>query len=305
MLSRMALFPHLHIGLNLSPQAVDWPTLERAWARAGEHDLLESVWTNDHLSDLHSDTPGPSWETVTATAALARHVPGKTVGHGVLSNTFRHPAVLAKQATILDHVTGGRYILGLGAGWHEGEHSRLGIRLPPIGERIDRLHSALSVLRALFSPAAAAPPGVTLDDPFYPLRGATNQPPPLTSGGPPIWLGGQRRRGIALAARFAQGWILPSVVPGVTVDVEYFRGRRGALLAALEAAGRDAATFAFAVKVGTGRTRADHAEALRLGRAYVDAGATHILLSLPPALGADGVDGVVEDIATPLRAAFP
>ena len=72
----------------------------------------------------------------------------------VLSNTFRHPAVLAKQATALDHITGGRFILGLGAGWHDGEHDTFGIPLPPIGERISRLESAVRVLRALGSDAA-------------------------------------------------------------------------------------------------------------------------------------------------------
>ena len=79
-----------------------------------------------------------------------------TVGHAVLSNTFRHPVLLAKAATVLDHATDGRFVLGLGAGWFEGEHEPFGIDLPPIGPRIDRLVSAVDTLRALFSAAAAA-----------------------------------------------------------------------------------------------------------------------------------------------------
>jgi len=106
-------------------------------------------------------------------------------------------------ATTMDHLSGGRFVLGLGAGWFEGEHEPFGIPLPPIGERIDRLISCVEVLRALFSPEAAAAPGVTRPDPFYPLAGAVNAPPPLTPGGPPIFLGGQKPRGIALAARRA------------------------------------------------------------------------------------------------------
>ncbi len=98
--------------------------LEAGWARIGEHAVFDSVWMNDHLSDIGGAHGGPSWEAVTAMAALAHHVPGKQLGHGVLSNTFRHPVVLAKQATILDHVTGGRFILGFGAGWFEAEHTR-------------------------------------------------------------------------------------------------------------------------------------------------------------------------------------
>ena len=71
---------------------------------------------------------------------------------------------------------------GLGAGWFENEHGPFGIDLPPIGERIDRLISAVEVIRLLFSAEAASPPGVTRDDRFYPLDGATNLPPPLTPG---------------------------------------------------------------------------------------------------------------------------
>jgi alkanesulfonate monooxygenase SsuD/methylene tetrahydromethanopterin reductase-like flavin-dependent oxidoreductase (luciferase family) len=293
--------PRVHIGINLSPQGVDWSTLEAAWERVGRHAVFESVWTNDHLTDVGAERGGASWETVTATAALARHVPGRTIGHGVLANTFRHPAVLAKQATILDHVTGGRYVLGLGVGWHAGEHESLGIPLPPIRERFDRFESAVHVLRALFSAAAAAPPGVTLEDPFYPLREATNEPPPFTAGGPPLWLGGQRTRGIRLAARYAAGWVLPSFVPGVVVDVDYFRDRRAAILEALEAEGRDPALFAFAAKIGTGRTATERQNALRKSQEFVRAGATHILLSVPPALGPDGVDVTATEVAVPLR----
>ena len=77
---------------------------------------------NDHLTDISQERRGASLEALTAMAALVHRVPGKWVGHAVLSNTFRHPAVLAKAATVLDHATGGRFIVGLGAGWHEGEH---------------------------------------------------------------------------------------------------------------------------------------------------------------------------------------
>ena len=77
-------------------------------------------------------------------AALAHHVPGKWLGHAVLSATFRHPAVLAKAATVLDHATGGRFIVGLGAGWHEPEHTPFGIPLPPMPERFDRFESAVA-----------------------------------------------------------------------------------------------------------------------------------------------------------------
>lgn len=289
------------LGIKTSPQAVGWSVLEAAWARIGEHDVFDSVWMNDHLTDVAHERHGPSWEALTTMAALAHHVPGKWLGHGVLSNTFRHPTVLAKAATALDHLTRGRFIVGFGAGWHEGEHVPMGIPLPPMPERFDRFESAVHVLRALWSPEAAAAPGVTRPDPFYPLDGATNEPPPLTAGGPPLYLGGQKRRGIALAAAVADGWLLPAVVAlGTPSDLDYFSDRRDALLEALDAAGRDRAGFAMVAQVPTGRTAADRAWALEQGRDAFRRGATGLILGMPPALGPEGVDAVAREVAQPL-----
>jgi alkanesulfonate monooxygenase SsuD/methylene tetrahydromethanopterin reductase-like flavin-dependent oxidoreductase (luciferase family) len=252
----------------------------------------------DHLTDANRARGGQAWESWTLMAALAHHVPGKWLGHAVLANTFRHPAVLAKAATVMDQVTGGRFIVGLGAGWHEGEHEAFGIELPPIGERIDRLESAVGVLRALFSDAARNEPGVTLDDGFYPLRGAVNDPAPVSPAGPPIWLGGQKRRGIALAARAASGWLLPGNRSG---DIAYLVDRRDAMLRALEVAGRDPSGFTIAGQVSCGETAADRREALRVARSMVDVGARHVILGFRPALGPDALRAIAEEVAEPLR----
>lgn len=288
----------LRISFKTSPQHVGWATLRATWQVGGELDVFDGVWMNDHLTDMGTAADGPSLESLTLAATLVHLVPGKWVGHAVLSNTFRHPAVLAKAATVLDHATGGHYIVGLGAGWHEGEHVAFGLDLPPIGERIDRLESAVAVLQALFSPAAAAAPGVTRADRFYPLRGATNLPAPLTRGGPPIYLGGQRRRGLALAARGAAGWLQPGTDAG---DEAYFAAHRDDLLRAMEAIGRDPAGFAFVGQVATGRNAADHRVALAQARALARAGATEVILGMPAALGPRGLADVDQRIATPLR----
>ena len=153
---------------------------------------------------------------------------------------------MAKAATVLDNATGGRFILGLGAGWHEGEHEAFGIPLPEMADRFARYESAVATLAALFSDAGRSAPGVTRDDPYYPLSGATLEPAPIRPGGPALWLGGQRPRGIALAARFAEGWIMPGNRAG---DVDYFVDRQDALLRALDDAGRDPAAFSFAGQV--------------------------------------------------------
>lgn len=290
------------IGIKTSPQGVDWATLDAAWARIGEHEVFDSVWMNDHLTDVAQERHGPSFEALTAMAALVHRVPGKRVGHGVLSATFRHPAVLAKAATVMDHATDGRFIVGLGAGWHEGEHLPFGIPMPPMPERFDRFEATVHVLRALWSPAAAAPPGVTRPDPYYPLTEATNEPPPRTPGGPPLWLGGQKRRGIALAAAVADGWLLPAVVAlGSPSDLDYFSEKHDALLAAMAEIGRDPATFEIAAQVPTGTTADDRRWALDQARDAVRRGATKVILGMPPRLGPAGVDDVARDVAVPLR----
>ncbi len=214
------------IGFRISATetaGLDWARLDATWALAGELDVFDAGWLSDHLSNAGLERGGGSFEALTTAAALAHRVSGKWIGIAVAANTFRQPAVLAKSATVLDIVTGGRFILGLGAGWHEGEHDSLGIPLPPLGERFDRYESAVRVLAALFSDAARDEPGVTLDDPFYPLHGAVNQPSPISPGGPQIWLGGQRRRGIALAVRYAAGWPMPG---NRRNDVAYFSEKR-------------------------------------------------------------------------------
>jgi alkanesulfonate monooxygenase SsuD/methylene tetrahydromethanopterin reductase-like flavin-dependent oxidoreductase (luciferase family) len=206
------------------------------------HDVFESVWMNDHLTDISFDRHGPSLEALTAQAALIHHVPGRWIGHAVLSATFRHPAVLAKAATVLDHATGGRFIVGLGAGWHEGEHVSLGIPLPPDARalrpvRIGGPRAASPVVTGGRGTARGHAP-----DPFYPLVEATNEPPP-TPAGPRLWLGAGKRRGIALTAALADGWVMPAVdiLSGRATDLDDFSRGRDAIAAQLEATRRDPA----------------------------------------------------------------
>ena len=295
----------VRIGFKTSPQDVDWTTIDATWRRAGEltgdrtaGGGFDSGWLNDHLTNMNADVPGASLEALTLLGTLVHHVPGLQVGHAVLSNTFREPVLVAKAAVVLDHATGGRFVLGLGAGWFEGEHEPFGLDLPPIGLRIDRLVSAVDTIRALWSPEAATPPGVTRDDPFYPLAGAVNAPGPRTPGGPPIYLGGQGPRGIRLAARTASGWLQPGTHAG---NVPYFVEKRGELIAALEAAGRDPAEFDVVAQVGTGTTATTRREAVDAACASIAAGASHVVFGMPASMGPAGLDDVVRDCLVPVR----
>ena len=285
----------VRIGFKTSPQDVDWATVDATWARAGELATepdggFDSGWLNDHITNMDGAVPGASLEALTLLATLVHHVPGLLVGHAVLSNTFRHPVLVAKAATLLDHATGGRFVLGLGAGWFEGEHEPFGIELPPIGPRIDRLVSAVDTVQALFSEAAAAPPGVTRPDPFYPLGGAVNAPPPRTPGGPPIYLGGQGPRGIRLAARTAAGWLQPGTHAG-NVPVLQREARRHPRRAGGRRPRPGRSSTSSARSGRAPRRRAGGRRSTRPAGCWRP-GATHIVLGMPAALGPHGLDDV-------------
>ncbi len=289
------------LGFRISPvyaDGLDWPTLAATWTLAGETRLFDAGWISDHLTDGSREHGGPAMEAMTTLAALTSRVPGMWVGIAVASNTFRHPSVLAKSAAVLDNVTGGRFVLGLGAGWHEGEHAQFGIPLPPIAERFDRFESAVEVLAMLFSDAARRAPGVTLPDRFYPLEHATLEPPPMRRGGPPLWLGVGKPRGIALAAKFATGWPMPGNRPG---DVAYFAGKRDELRRALEAAGRDPDAFAFAAQMTCAGDDGELREARRTATEFLRAGANHLILGVPARLGPNGLARMATEVAAPLR----
>jgi alkanesulfonate monooxygenase SsuD/methylene tetrahydromethanopterin reductase-like flavin-dependent oxidoreductase (luciferase family) len=289
------------IGFRISPianQGIDWPKLDATWAAAGEDDVFSAGWISDHLTDASRDHGGGAFEALTTVAALAHRVPGKWIGIAVLANTFRHPSVVAKSASVIDNATGGRFILGLGAGWHVGEHDAFGIPLPPMQERFARFESAVATLATLFSEEARRAPGVSRDDPYYPLHDATLEPAPIRPQGPHIWLGGQRRRGIALAARYADGWPMPGNEAG---NVPYFAAKREEIRRALDGAGRDPDDFIF----GGQLTVANDPPALREGRKvaldFLRAGANHLMIGVPGAEGPDALRAMAREVARPVR----
>jgi alkanesulfonate monooxygenase SsuD/methylene tetrahydromethanopterin reductase-like flavin-dependent oxidoreductase (luciferase family) len=291
----------MKVGFRTSPQDVTWAQLEDAWAEAGRHDVFDSGWMNDHLGLPGRDRGGSSFEPLTALAALAHHVPGKTIGQTVLSATFRHPSILAREALTLDHITGGRYVLAIGAGWHQWEHDAFGIELPPIGERLTRLEAQVRIIRALFSEAAQAEPGVRVEAPPYRLDGATQEPPPIHPGGPPIWLGGQGPRGLRIAARIADGWNYASNLDGT---LQGFVERRDIVLRECEAIGRDPAEIHLSVQVVIPSEGEPRRAATQAAIDYGRAGAVHILLTTPGRGGAGGIRRLATEVAAPIRDSF-
>jgi alkanesulfonate monooxygenase SsuD/methylene tetrahydromethanopterin reductase-like flavin-dependent oxidoreductase (luciferase family) len=141
---------------------------------------------------------------------------------------------------------------------------------------------------------------VTREDPFYPLVGATLAPAPMRRGGPALWLGGQRSRGISLAARHADGWIMPGTVAG---SVAYFIEHRDALRTALEVEGRDPASFALAGQIEVGLDAAGMRAARETALGFVRSGADHVTLGIPGRAGPAGIATMAREVAEPVRQA--
>ena len=142
--------------------------------------------------------------------------------------TFRRPVDVGRMAAQLDALSGGRFVMGLGAGWNEPEHAAYGLSFPPTRERFERLEDAIRMMQALWAPGAASYEGA-----FYRLAGADCLPKPA-AGRPPILIGGGgERRTLPLAARYADEW------NGVTMTVEVYRHKRDVLARACEAIDRD------------------------------------------------------------------
>ena len=157
----------MRFGAAFWVQRTGWPELREAVLHA-EAAGFDDLWIDDHLLSDEGDWRSPKLEGWITLAALAAVTTRARLGHMVTANTFRNAGVTAKMATTLDHVSGGRAILGLGAGWFEREHDAFGITFGPrMGERIDRLAESVPLIRRLLDGET-----VTDDGPHYRINDA-------------------------------------------------------------------------------------------------------------------------------------
>jgi F420-dependent oxidoreductase-like protein len=184
-----------------------WPAPAQTWAEVAslaqhaEQTGWDGIWYADHFMPNAEDTTAPWPEAWTTLAALAACVPRVRIGTLVSGNTYRHPAVLAKMAATLDHISGGRAVLGLGAGWQENEHQQYGIPFYTLAERLARLDEACQVIKALYNEPAA-----NFDGRFYQLDRATLEPKPLQQPLPLLIGGGGEKVTLKITARYADEW---------------------------------------------------------------------------------------------------
>ena len=188
-------------GLQLWSQQTDWPGFRDA-ALAAEANGWDSVWTWDHLLAIFGPWEQPIFEGWGALAALGPITERVRLGLMVGANTFRNPGVTTKLATTLDHVSGGRAVLGIGAAWFEREHEAFGIPFGASpGERIGWLDESVMLMRRLLDGERVDHDGST-----YVMRDALCEPRPVQAHLPILIGGSGRQKTLRVVAEYADGW---------------------------------------------------------------------------------------------------
>jgi probable F420-dependent oxidoreductase len=272
------------VGVFLSSAPADREELA-GLAREAEALGFGSIWLPDHVLRVF----GPVLDPLVALAFLAGVTERARLGTGVLVVPYRHPVVLANAASSLDALSGGRFVFGAGVGWNDGEFAALGVEK---GERGARTEEALVAMRALWSGEPAGHDGH-----FFSFEDATLGTPPLTPGGPPVFVGGYAGTSFRRAARFGAGWM------GFKDSPEGISKVRRSVAGHLEELGRDPSGFELATTLevrypgypgdrrNTDAARGYAEDLLALG----EAGATLVALSVSPA-GPESLAWAAEEV---------
>lgn len=296
------------VGILTPLNDTTWEEIRRVWAKIDELGF-DSAWVNDHLlASPPASAEAPQLEAWTTLAALAAVTERIEIGTLVTGNTYRNPALVAKMATTVDRISGGRLALGIGAGWFEEEHAAYGMEFGTARERAEKLDEALQVITKLWS----GKDEVSFSGKYYELDEAPFAPGNVRSPRPPILVGGQGRKWIVpLVGRYADGW---NASADVTPDG--FRERVEIIRQECEKVGRDpcpsrlskmlamvdmpaipglGAVVRLGARVAVGDaagsvlagTPASSAEVIR---EFVDAGANEILIAIVPPYDDDTIE---------------
>ncbi|HEV8054013.1 MAG TPA: LLM class flavin-dependent oxidoreductase [Candidatus Limnocylindrales bacterium] len=248
----------IRLGANCWNQYTDWPAFLDAQRRADSLGF-DSIWTWDHLYPIIGSHEGPILEGYLAMAAVAQVTQRATVGLMVGANTFRNPALTAKMVTTLDHISGGRAVLGIGGAWFETEHEAYGIEFGESpGERLRWLGDALPIMRGMLHGEEPSAEG-----PRYRAKALRNDPPPLQKHLPILIGGSGPKVTLRLVAQYGDACNLGGSADSV-------RDKDAILRQHCEEVGRDEREIERTVGAGTVVIRDSRAEAERVQRAIFE-----------------------------------
>ncbi|HEY5630116.1 MAG TPA: LLM class flavin-dependent oxidoreductase [Candidatus Limnocylindrales bacterium] len=192
----------VRMGVLLWPQTPSWPEIRDAAARA-DRAGLDSIWTWDHLNAIVGPWQQPILEGWTTLAGWSQVTSHATLGLMVGANTFRNPGLTVKMATTIDHLSGGRAVLGLGGAWFEREHEAFGINFRSgFGERLDALDEAVMLSRRLLDGERIE----RHDGRFYQMADALCEPRPVQDHLPILIGGSGPKKTLRTTARYADAW---------------------------------------------------------------------------------------------------
>lgn len=261
----------LRFGVQTPPQHVTYSDLQQTWQEVDELGF-DTAFLFDHFMPIYSDSTGPCLEGWTLLSALAAQTKRVRVGVLVTSNTFRNPAILAKMAATVDHVSQGRLILGIGAGWFESEHTAYGIPYSTVGGRARQFSEAMEVIKLLWTKDKS-----TFTGKYYQLKDAPFEPKTVQKPHPPILIGGQGPKLILpVVARHANIWHLRvrDVTPeGVKQLLTTFEG-------ICRKEGRDTAEIEKSVSLRSAQLAEPTGELRKQIQALADVGIRHFIISL-------------------------
>ncbi|HET7468013.1 MAG TPA: TIGR03560 family F420-dependent LLM class oxidoreductase [Candidatus Dormibacteraeota bacterium] len=202
----------LRFGLKLSGQDCTIEDLRAVW-RIAEDGGFDHVWDFDHLASIGEGGPDrPIFEGWTLQAAMAEATKRVRIGCMVTGNTYRNPALLAKEAVTVDHLSGGRLEFGIGAAWAEIEHQMYGFE--GLDHRVGRLSESLRIIKSLWTEDRT-----NFDGRYYRMKDAIANPKPVQKPHPPIWIGASGETTLRLVARYADVWNASGGDPAQTKEL--------------------------------------------------------------------------------------
>ena len=230
----------MQLGVMLEGQeGLGWDNWRRSF-RAVEDLGFESLWRSDHFFSFGADRTLDSLEPFVSMTLLAAETQRIRFGPLVTSVTFRHPSLVARMAAQIDALSGGRMVLGMGAGWNVPEHEAFGIEMPGTRERLDRLEEAIQVVQALCGEGPSSFAGK-----YFSLDGAESYPKPAQRPLPVLVGGNGERRTLRIAAKCAQEW--NAIYIG---DADAYREKLAILERHCEEVGRDPSEIGHSMMLG-------------------------------------------------------